>query len=565
MDNDNENTLSPDSLEDSIVSFPDPDGHFLEGLKQFLPSDEDLDTKKIYDAIRILALSEANKGMRIFFRSLKSNPPYWDRRVAMVSGLDQLDFLKKMDIDAVHQDCDVLRYYVIFCYALERYPLVLEYNQYLLRAEPADNIPKYRPVINLLAADAQKALDLPSFRMSYYTRTQKGWAANASVLGKLYKHKLPSDGQADPLLPLKAHVGMDVKVFPPIRKFPRCAIVFHPAPIAIDFYPMLYVAEHMPEDLRDRVELTCETSKLSWEAICDALGEYPTLRDLRLTMIDTEEHKGVFMDVYGPGLRGLEEDAKAATEIALTNILIHYLGFFTWFMDIYSISIEIEDDAPDDAIPLEQLPQALQNLGYSPYLSRGDVEEQLHRSYSGTPSESAALRSDILAGETTCYPLQEEYRDGCTDTADHLINLGVAPCFLAWPKSIIPDDERAFCERLLAHLEELGVSAMYKVIGAASGSVYFYLDLMVWSLPTFILYVEEYFSQIPGGDQVQLQNFRHGSKPVLATLSAAGYRLKTPSETGEAADAKQAGNNGPANSKEKNKGKKKGSKNKHKK
>lgn len=563
MDNDSENTLSPDSLEDSISSFSDLNGHFLAALKQHAPSDDALDTKKIFAAIRIFALSEASKGLQVFLRSMKSNPPYWDRRVKMASGLHQLDLLRTMDIDAVLQDWDVLRYYVILSYALERYPLVLEYNQHLLRVEPADNIPKYRPMFNLLVADAQKKLSLPSFHMDHRTRTQKGWAANTTALSKLYKHKLSSDKQSDPLLPLRAHVGIDANVFPPTRKLPRCAIVFHPEPIEADFYPILYVAEHMPEDLRDKVECSCNTPRLSWEAIRDVLDDSPALRDLRLTVSDTRNHAGVHMVVYGPGLRDQEEDAGRAIGVTITNILIHYLGYFTWFLDIYHVSVEAEDDAPDGAISLEQLPQALQDLGYSPYVSREDMEERLHRTYTGTPSESTALRSDILTGEITCYPLQEEYQDGRTDTADHLINLGVVPCFLAWPKSIIPDDEKAFCERLLSHLEELGVSAMYKVIGAASGSVHFYLDLMVWSLPTFILYVEDYFSQIPGGDQVQLQGFRHGSEPIPATLSATGYRLKTPSETGEAAGAK-AGGKSSANDREKNKGKNKGKK-KHKK
>ena len=96
--------------------------------------------------------------------------------------------------------------------------------------------------------------------------------------------------------------------------------------------------------------------------------------------------------------------------------------------------------------------------------------------------------------------------------------MAVTPCFLAWPKSIIPDDETAFCHRLLAYLEEQEPSPLYKVLGTASGSQYFYLDLLSWSIDNFIKDVEAYFATVSGGDQVLLQGFRHGSRPGPATL-----------------------------------------------
>ena len=103
------------------------------------------------------------------------------------------------------------------------------------------------------------------------------------------------------------------------------------------------------------------------------------------------------------------------------------------------------------------------------------------------------------------------------------------------------------------YLEEGEDSPAYEVLGTASGSRYFYLDLMVWSLNTLIEDVETYFADIPGGDKVLLQCFRAGSKAGPATIERLLAFNDTEPEEEKPAKTKKSGPKHPSKKKAKNK------------
>ena len=544
-------------------------GSLLGSLQRFQSDGKDgADSKEMYDMLRTLTMLSVQEIMESDNEAAADAeeddaPSSLGTRDRVIGTLSLFDVLLMMDEEAVHQDADLLALLICMSFSAESYANIPEYCRYLVKAEPTEISEKFiEDIPNLLYLVAEN-ISLPRYRADYSQRVQQGWESLAPLLTDITKQWRKSAKELaiiNASYTFAAYLGFQATVFPPPKRNGKFSIWVSILDVAADLYPMLYVKEHLPEDLKDKVQFAMKSPKAAAKEWRDVLKEHPEYLDMRLALQESEDHTGVSIAAYGSKLQELYAEQGAEISNHLDTILGQLLGFYTWCYNVKRVTIPEEGTAPADAVSLMQLPQALTDLGYSLNVTQADLEEKLHRTYTGTPSENTALRMDILTGETSCYQLHTEYLEGRTDTADHLALLGVVPAFLAWPKSITSGDEQAFCNRLLSYLEEREDSPAYKVLGTASGSRYFYLDLMVWSLNTFVDDVEAYFAEVPGGDQVLLQCFRAGSRPGPATRE----RLEAYAETDyeddyeeeKAAKAKGSGKKHPS-SKKKSKNRKK--------
>ncbi len=184
---------------------------------------------------------------------------------------------------------------------------------------------------------------------------------------------------------------------------------------------------------------------------------------------------------------------------------------------ILILSIQVMRQQPSNCTgTIATLPQQLQDLGCSLEHQEIAVEtDRMFRSYSRKPNPDAGkqLRDDILEGVTACWRLHVEYSTRQTETADYYMDRGVAPVFLAWPRSIMNCDQEEFNSRVFnALIDNVGPHCV-KFLGRAFGSLYCYLDLLLFDVYSVVEFVEKYFSKIPGGDSVRIQSFYYDAAP----------------------------------------------------
>ncbi len=504
-----------------LTSRPNPTGH-LAGLPLQTPFAENSGSvapKELYETYRTMAMTQA--AQLITAATKKTNVYDLGDRIDVCAALALFDSAMDLDEKAASKDPVFLILYIHLSFSAENYPYIPYFNRLLDKAKAKSNLfESFQDLRRQIMRFTRESLSLARFTIDYKDRIQQGWEALAQILPKVSQSR-QADTQdlcVEIQFCLSSYMGVMGPVTPPATKGGKCAIRLIATVPETDLYPMLYVVEHMPEQLRDIVDISCEPPKPEVRDVRDFLTEQPLYQNLRFALKESEGHNGVALAVYGRDLQKLDQDGLLRVKTAISATLVDLLGYYGRHFAIQSISVLRQGTPPLDAVSLMQLPQALQDLGYSLNITLADLKHILHRTYTGTSSGGTALRTDILTGETTCYQLHAEYLAGRTEAADHLIFMGVTPCFLAWPKSIIPDDEKAFCHRLLDYLEAHEASPLYQVLGTASGSQYFYLDLLSWSIDNFIKDVEAYFATVPGGDQVLLQGFRHGSRPGPATL-----------------------------------------------
>lgn len=450
--------------------------------------------------------------------------PYWDNRYELFAAMAALYRHLERDESAFYKDSNLLASFTLITYALERYPEVPDLIQRLQKTRPTDHSRLISFGFPNLANDTRENLSLPRFMLDYKTRTEQGWEAVAELLKEVDLEKLRAADSAKQFsklsarifLALAAFTGLHAAVLPPTEEQNKLVICFSLDNCYADLHVSYYVADKMPQALEDKVALAFGDPSTPAEDIPALLDQFPNLRDVRYTLQDSPGHVGALVEAYVPGLK-FNEAASKKQEI--NDALIGLLSRDTWNLAIFGVAIRNKPVPPKNAISFEQIPQALQDLNYPLTVSDEAFIKALGREYANTPSKRPALREDIVSGSILQYSLQADYQDHRTNAADYLITLGVVPCFLAWPFSIVPDgDADALDSRFVSYLEERekGDPACM-ILGRATGTQYYYMDLLVWSLPALIQDVEAFFSEIPGGDQVILQCFRYGSKPGPAT------------------------------------------------
>ncbi len=227
---------------------------------------------------------------------------------------------------------------------------------------------------------------------------------------------------------------------------------------------------------------------------------------------DTPDHTGIRLQLYHPFL----PTAPAGTNLValLSNEVSSLLGTPDFCLLIHSIEPLTEPPQSSTGM-LESLPQQLEALGYTLDHDMDEVEPlRLHREYTRQPQEGAdlPLRDDITRGDTVCWPLQEEYDRYETAAMDRFMDQGIAPVFLAWPRSIMNCDEETFTQRLQDAIAK-NAAGSAKVLGRASGTQYCYLDLLAWTTIPLVSAAERFFSRIPGGDAARIQSFYCDATP----------------------------------------------------
>ncbi len=497
-------------------------------LNAFLSSEDQRPEAAIFTATQAITHGIMEPGKR----------PYWDNRYELFAAMAGLYRHLERDESAFYKDSNLLASFTVLTYALERYPEIPDLLQRLQKAQPTDLSRIVSFGYPNLASDTRENLSLPRFMLDYKTRTEQGWAAVAALLKEIDMEKLrAADGakqfsklSARIFLTIAAFTGLRVVVLPPTEELHKLIICFSLDNCYADLHATHYVVDKMPQDLDDKVVLAFGDPSTPAEDIPALLDQFPNLRDVHYTLRDSPGHLGVLVEAYIPGLKSKEA---ALRKQEIHDALIGLLSRDTCNLTIFDVAIRNKPFPPKSAISFEQIPRALQNMNYPLTVSDEAFIKAVGRQYANTPSKKTALREDIVSGSLFQYYLQADYQDRRTGAADILITLGVVPCFLAWPLSILQEgDKDTLDNRFASYLEERekgDYSAA--IIGNATGTRYYYMDLLVWSLSRFVKALETFLADFPGGDQVILQCFRYGSKPGPATVE----RLERFSDTaGEA-------------------------------
>ncbi len=409
--------------------------------------------------------------------------------------------------DAPYQECIT---YATLCFALEYHREGRSYFQKALARQP-DNA-----FIQTSLANLTDCASLPRFAMAFFSRCTQAWKDTADALQKYTAGQLDASSlHATVRKTFQLWTGLRVDAVWDSRA--GGLVLFSP----LDWQCSLFLTQ-MAADIAQQVvpRSVLKTwglgvASLPMQTVTDSNGNVVLdAEEIQVSLEDTPEHNGVYVKLYHPALvsyaacPGVLED--------LTALVASRLDAADFCLHIRSVEILSKQPRRTTSSP-KTLEGQLEELGYTTGHGLEEVEPLgMHRTYTRQPKEGDRLRDDITQGDTLLLALQEEYERHETDTADYFMTRGIAPVFLAWPRSITDRDPEAFTQKLVNRLEKEdggNVRANMKLLGQAIGTKYCYLDLLLWS-PTYInMALEKFLAKIPGGDQFRIQSFYWDAYP----------------------------------------------------
>lgn len=425
--------------------------------------------------------------------------------------------------------------YATLCAALERYQEGRLSSQKALALQPDS------AYLQASLAFLSDCASLPRFSIAFISRCHHAWHLVTDLLQMYGTGRLDAAslyGNVRKAFQLLTGLRVDVSLDNTLGN----ALMFSPLDWQCSYFlsskAIALGNQMVPGAIREA--WAADTAALSSAKVSDLVGnEILEARRIRTALEDTPDHRGVHVKLFHPAITpyasraGMLEQLSAAVACALDTTADYCIL-------IRSVEL-LSTRLPSFTGTLANLKDQLRALGYTTGHAPEEIEPvAMRRTYTRQPGEGTAprLRDDITQGETLLIALQEEYERHETACADYFMNRGVAPVFLAWPRSIMDCGPAEFTQRLV---EELGkedggdVGHNMKVLGQASGTQYCYLDLLLWS-PTYILKaMEAYLARIPGGDAFRIQSFYWDAYPCPISfayvvehnaLNIADYPLK---------------------------------------
>ena len=365
-------------------------------------------------------------------------------------------------------------------------------------------------------------ISFPRFQMDFFTRCQNAWMSIAALLkdpSKVCEDSSWASEIARKNFRLWAGLDVQLTATDPTRGSLEISIQ---RDWQLHVFPAEFAAAVAHAILPDKVRLTWAFYPVLYFNTTDDETKGSRMLfvfNTKVVLRDTPEHDGVHVKVYH---KDLAPHAAAPEALdAVSREMAEMLSLEDFLIAIRSVEILTEPPAEADG-SLYQLPDLLESLGYPLDHFLGDLEERrMRRTYTRQPAEGTPLRlrDDITKGDTILWRLQEEYERNETAAADYYMDHGIAPVFLAWPRSIMDCGEDVFLQNLVSALGKRDLNNTLKILGKASGTEYCYLDLLLWNTFAATDAIEAYFAKIPGGDAVRIQSFYWDAQPCPVSLA----------------------------------------------
>ncbi len=455
--------------------------------------------------LREAICKDCERDLLPFLKSPTVDPAVWERLAEYYFALQVFGPPKDPN--------ETLVIYTLLCIALDRHREARDCARQLA-ANPDDDGAK------ALLQYAEDHMSLPRFHAAFLSRSQNAWiAASASI-------QQYNSGKIDQLQ-LNEQV---YKVFRIWTELPAIVDILSPKKGSIVFTPEDWLLDLYSVRASIYAGLPSQPNELKgdWGGFIGASSHYEkvilgddtevSFSDIITAVVDNAAHNGARIKIHCPAFSKYVNYGECNT--LFTHAVERILGAADYCTNVRDVEY-VRSMSRKPTGTLDTLAEQLEAAGYTSGHDIDDVAPiRMRRAYRRPQTDAVQrLRDDIRTGETICWALQEDYENNRTGTADHYMNRGIAPVFLAWPRSIMDCGEEAFTQNLVDALNEGDAPYNVQVLGKASGTQYCYLDLLAWSPLYLVELVEQYFAQIPGGDAVRMQSFYYDAYPCPVSIA----------------------------------------------
>lgn len=383
-------------------------------------------------------------------------------------------------------------------YYLDQEGMALRYFEQALEARPNDT-----DTLELIDR-CKHCLALPQFGKTFWERTVMAWEAFAEKEVAL-RHIMDEDKKHEQgdVLTAKCeeilHLAFETISFEIGFNGEKYELILTPEGNKIKLFELVYFQKHAPQEVLKYWNILVGRQPV--KNIGLRSGDWSLSGDDVQVWVEQLSKSRIGLTVYCEKLLPLLQEDENQAKWMLYTITDQLLGEISamWYIDQFTV---IQERWAEPSILLDQLPQALQDMGYD--LST-DAEHYLENSYIGyqlEPNEDpeADWRLDTIAGSTNCPSLINGYLNDENDDMDTLHADGAVAGFLCYPLDSFDGVNRSekmfdFRDQLEAMLTTDHMQEALTLTGGASGIYVGYLDFIAWDLPAVLEAAKVFFAE----------------------------------------------------------------------
>ena len=404
-------------------------------------------------------------------------------------------------------------------YYLDEEGPALRYFERALKARPGDK--DTQEYID----DCRRRLTLPRFEKNFRERTWESWAAFTQIEGTL-RQLMDTDKTHQRGEELIEKCGNALKTALRDTSFElgfngeKYELILSPEGLRSRLFPLVYFQQQAPESVLEHWNIwvgrqPCEGFELR-------AGDIKVrAEDVQMWAEETEDHQ-VSLVLCCEKLTPILKEETDKVWWALSMLVDQTIGevsaiAFVAGFDVYA------QPKDEPSMPLSQLPELLQSMGFSLWRDGSDYLENSYLAYELEPVKDpeADWRLDVYTGSCRLPVLINDYLGARSDVVDEYHRDGIAAGFLCYPLAGFTGEERSkhildFRDALQeAILNQAGAEAV-TFLGGATGLYHGYLDFIAWDLPAVLTAAQAFFEG-SGLPYAHFHTFRRdvGGVPLL--------------------------------------------------
>lgn len=422
-------------------------------------------------------------------------------------------------------------------YYLDQEGIALHYFEQALEARPGDE-----DTLEFID-DCLRCLSLPRFEKNFRQRTEEAWAAFSEMEGEL-RTMIGTDGkleQGELLLKTCSQV-LELAFCDPAFELgfngEKYELILSPEGKRSALFPLVYFQQHAPKSILEHWNIL--VGRQPSQGFSLRTGDIEVkAEDVQVWVQPTTDDR-VSLTVYCERLLPLLSEDPDRSWWLLFTLMDQVLG------EVSSIAFVDEFDqlaVPRDesSVSLADLPQTLQNMGFSLWNDAKDYLDNSYICYEITPVEDPAAdwRLDVFTGSVRLPSLINDYMAARSDVMDEYHKDGITAGFLCYPLSGFDGEDRGkrildFRDSLQETLQKTVGDDAITFLGGATGLYYGYLDFIAWDLPAVLDAARAFFA----GTDLTWGSFHVFRRDMRAVRLWKQKEPKTDPETGSLLSAK---------------------------
>lgn len=386
-------------------------------------------------------------------------------------------------------------------YYLDQEGMALHYFKRALEARPGDEDTEE------FIADCRRRLSLPRFERSFRERVAAGWASFEQGEGELRRLLDSTDRTAvtekliaqctELLSPAFAEINFELGF-----NGEKYELILSPEGNRAKLFELVYFQHRVPKALLEHWNILVGRQPSQGLGLCVS-GQEISAEDVQVWVErqdETPEDTKVALTLFCEKLLPLFHEDEGRAWWMLSILTDQVLGEIPVMSLVEGFQV-VGTPKPERGILLAELPQALETMGLHLDPDPERFLENGYIAYKMKPVEdsNAGWRLDVVAGNTRCPALVNEYLSGTDDTMNAFHQDGAVPGFICYPINAFADEPDVsgaaldFRDKLeTALLREAGADAV-TILGGASGIYFGYLDFIAWDLTRVLDVAAEFF------------------------------------------------------------------------